>query len=251
MAVRSLVLNALLAAATALFAAMFLLGPLGAEPAQKRMPHAPMIVVAARMVAEPGARMPLLIEVGPPAWVPDHSTLVVQGLPATTHLSPGQRLSADLWSIPVTALSRLTFAAAANAVGHWNLQLRLVGGDGNLLAEATTTISISAPAVAAADAAARQPPSDASGVGGENLAMPLVSAAGPADIKEDKSPMVAQGVVHGANGPSAAARDPIKASRQHAIATGSSRRQARCGSRALRRSPGKAHRDNCRRQVRR
>ncbi len=250
MAVRKLVRFALLVAATTvLCTAMFLRDPLGAEP-QKRMPHAPMIVVAARMVVEPGGRMPLLIEVGPPQWVPDDSTLLVRGLPATVHLSPGQRLSADLWSVPVSALSGLTFAAGANAVGGWNLQLRLVGGEGNLLAEATTTISISAPAVAAADAAARQPPPDASGVGS---AVPLAGAAEPVESEKGReNPRVVQGVALGAKAASDALRDPMKASRQPA--TGSSRRRAsrtRCGSQALRGFPRKGQRTSCRHGSRR
>jgi hypothetical protein len=157
----------MVAAATALFAVALCLGAFG-EPTpvpavptlanqQRLLPsQQPMIIVAAAINAPPALRTPLLIEIGPPQWVPADSALYVHGVLPQFSLSRGRRRSADLWSIPIAALADLAIDVAADASGRADLTFSLVGASGSPLAKATTTIVVSADAHAGGRPAERQ-----------------------------------------------------------------------------------------------
>jgi hypothetical protein len=143
------------------------------------MLRTPMIIVARKITAEPTVPTPLLIEVGPPQWVTGDSTLLVQGLPSPASLSAGERLAADLWTVPVAALPNLILVVAADAVGRWNLRLRLVGAEGRLLAEARTTIVIEVPAAAPEAVAPTSPRAAGADAPAPAVGVPPPSGAGP------------------------------------------------------------------------
>jgi TPR repeat protein len=170
----------------ALLAGMLTLGPFGIpdssfdlrdqpRPSPGRAGQAPMIIAAATIDVEPSSHTPLLIEIGPPEWVPRDSTLQIQGLPSSVTLSQGRRVSSKLWAVPITALSRARIDVAADAAaGQSDVTLTLVGSDGRHITEAHTAIAIDALTSDAANAAAK----DASG---------LVSRKGP-DVAPPRSP---------------------------------------------------------------
>jgi hypothetical protein len=133
--------------------------PSGSSP--RRGMQAPMIIAPPKIDLEPSSHAPLLIEIGPPEWVPHGSTLQVQGLPASVTLSHGRRVSSKLWTVPIAALSKVRIDVAANATaGPSDVTLTLVGSDGGRIAEAHSVISIDALTIAHAKEAAH----DASGV---------------------------------------------------------------------------------------
>jgi hypothetical protein len=151
----------------ALLAGMLNLGPFGLpdtsfdlrdqpRPSPGRAGQAPMIIAAATIDVEPSSHTPLLIEIGPPEWVPRDSTLQIQGLPSSVTLSQGRRVSSKLWAVPVTALSRVRIDVAADAAaGQSDVTLTLVGSDGMYITEAHTAIAIDALTADAANAAAK------------------------------------------------------------------------------------------------
>jgi hypothetical protein len=154
------------AIAIALFAGTLMLGPFGDPPSAvdprdpsmmstQRAAPAPVIIVRPTIHVEPSSLTPLLVEIGPPQWVPRDSTLDIQGLPSGVSLSRGRRPSEDLWAVPVGDLANLRIEAAATAWGESDLTLTLMAGDGSVLSEARTRISVNASTLAAADPSAR------------------------------------------------------------------------------------------------
>jgi hypothetical protein len=155
----------------ALVAGMLTLGPYGVPdgsfvardpsgPSPRRGMQAPMIIAPPTIDLEPSSHAPLLIEIGPPEWVPHDSILRVQGLPPSVTLSYGRRVSSKLWAVPIAALSKVRIDVAANAVASQSdVTLTLIGSDGSHIAEAHTAIAIDALTVADAKEAAN----DASG----------------------------------------------------------------------------------------
>jgi hypothetical protein len=118
-----------------------------------------MIIAPATIDVEHSSHTPLLIEIGPPEWVPRDSTLQVQGLPSSVTLSQGRRVSSKLWAVPIAALSRVWIDVAADAAaGQSDVLLILVGSEGRHIADARTAIAIDAVAVATANAAVKDAP---------------------------------------------------------------------------------------------
>jgi hypothetical protein len=153
------------AIAIALIAGTLILPAFGHPPSaaeSKLLPQraapSPIIIVGATIDVEPSSHTPLLIEIGPPEWVPRDSTLDIQGLPSGVVLSRGRRLSEDLWAVPIGDLANLRIEVATTAWGGSDLTLTLVAGDGRVLAEAHTRISINALTLAAADPSATSSP---------------------------------------------------------------------------------------------
>jgi hypothetical protein len=121
----------------------------------RRAAQAPIMIAAPTIDVEPSSHASLLIEIGPPQWVPPDSTLQVQGLPQSVTLSQGRRVSSKLWAVPIAALSKVRIEVAADAAaGQSDVTLTLVGSDNSYLAEARTAVSINALRVAAANRAA-------------------------------------------------------------------------------------------------
>src|SRR5262249_36044648 len=114
MTIRTLGICALiLVAAIGLALGMLTLGPLafpdGSDHWQQAHKHpsgAPMIIVAPKIDLNPSSRWPLLVEIGPPQWVPPGSILHIRGLPPAVTLSEGRRVSADAWAVPVLGLPK-------------------------------------------------------------------------------------------------------------------------------------------------
>jgi len=115
----------------------------------------PMIITAASIEVQPASRTPLLIEIGPPEWVPRDSILYLEGLPDRVSLSRGHRASANLWAVSVADLPNLHMVVAPDTSGRSDLTISLEAADGVLLAKSRTAISINAPTATAVDQANR------------------------------------------------------------------------------------------------
>jgi len=148
----------------ALLAGMLTLSPYGVAESSprdqsglspRRGAQVPIMIAAATIDLVPSSRTPMLIEIGPPEWVPHDSTLQVQGLPPSVTLSQGRRVSSELWAVPVAALSKVRIDVAADALAGWSdVTLSLVGPDGSYITGAHTAITINALTVANANEAA-------------------------------------------------------------------------------------------------
>ena len=150
-----------LTAAIGLIAGTLVLDPLGVFPSSidqrepqtssvQRTALSPMIIVGTSIDVEPASHAPLLIDIGPPEWVPRDSTLYLEGLPDAVALSLGHRVSANLWAVSIGDLPKLHIDVAAGTAGRSDVTIRLDASDGSLLAKARTAISIIAPSTAAA-----------------------------------------------------------------------------------------------------
>ena len=115
------------------------------QQAREHPSAAPMIIVAPKIDLNPSSRWPLLVEIGPPQWVPPGSTLLIRGLPPAVTLSEGRQVSVDAWAVPVLRLPRLRIDVAAGASGRSDLALTLIGADGGFLAKARMALSINEP----------------------------------------------------------------------------------------------------------
>ena len=112
------------------------------QQAREHPSAAPMIIVAPKLALNPSSRWPLLVEIGPPQWVPSGSILLIRGLPPGVTLSEGRQVSADAWAVPVLGLAKLRIDVAADASGRSDLALTLLGADGGFLAKARMALSI-------------------------------------------------------------------------------------------------------------
>ncbi len=127
-----------------------LVGTAKAQQAQRIM-----LNVASIMLAEPGSRTPLPIQVGPQDAVSKNSFVRIRGLPPAASLSEGHAISPGSWAVPLSALSSLNIVLPVGVQGQWSAIVALVTIDGNILAEAKMNV-ITAQAQAVAPPGGRQ-----------------------------------------------------------------------------------------------
>ena len=127
------------------FAALLLLAVYAAGAgAQQPAGGPPVITVAAIILVEPMVETPIAIQVGPTASLPRNSFLRIKGLPAQTTFSDGHFVSPGTWALPITSLAELKLTVPLATTGRADLQLALLSIEGNVLAEAHTTLAVTA-----------------------------------------------------------------------------------------------------------
>ena len=104
----------------------------------------PAIAIAAIILVEPTVETPMPIQVGPAAALPRNSFLRIKGLPAQATFSDGHFVSAGTWALPLSSLADLKVTIPLATTGRAELQLALLAIDGSILAEARTTLAITA-----------------------------------------------------------------------------------------------------------
>jgi hypothetical protein len=114
-------------------------------PSQNFQNKALTIFIPSGVHAEASARLPFFVEIDPPHLAPPDSVLQIGGLPPGTSLSEGRRVSTDVWVVPIAGLSNLEIQATAGGSQQFDLTLALIRGDGGLLANAHTVLSILEP----------------------------------------------------------------------------------------------------------
>ncbi|MEQ1616443.1 MAG: hypothetical protein ABL904_27130 [Hyphomicrobiaceae bacterium] len=104
----------------------------------------PAISIAPIILVEPTVETPIPIQVGPIAALPKNTFMRIKGLPAQTTFSDGHAVSAGTWALPLSSLAELKVTLPLAAAGRAELQLALLAIDGSVLAEAKTTLAITA-----------------------------------------------------------------------------------------------------------
>jgi hypothetical protein len=119
--------------------------PIGAALAQSQTRQRPAIGIAATIRAQPAARTPLSIAVGPEDALPRNGYLRIRGLPQTVALTEGHAIAPGVWAIPLSALPMLAAVVPTGAEGASEIVLDLVSLDGKVLAESKATLIIGVP----------------------------------------------------------------------------------------------------------
>ena len=114
-----------------------LLPSVSAQEAQRvSISVAPIIHAAANTTAD------LSIQLGAEGVVLQNSFIRVRGLPPLAALSDGYAVTSGTWSVPLVAAGQLAIIVPAGAKGRSELAIDVVNVDGNVLAQAKTTLEI-------------------------------------------------------------------------------------------------------------
>jgi TPR repeat protein len=105
----------------------------------------PKISVPAETKAEAASRTRLQIEVGPSEAIARHSFLRIRGLPPAVALSGGHSIAPGAWAVPLNALPNLTIVLPVGQQAPAEVAISLVSIEGNVLAEAKTTLVVVQP----------------------------------------------------------------------------------------------------------
>jgi hypothetical protein len=122
------------------------LGPWGGGAAEAQQSQRPSITVPRETRAESASRARLQIQVGPPEAIGRNSFVRIRGLPPAVALSEGHSIAPGAWAIPLNALSNLTLILPVGQQGPAEVSISLVSMEGTVLAEARTTLVVTAPA---------------------------------------------------------------------------------------------------------
>jgi hypothetical protein len=133
-----------MALAAALGAALASWG--GAAEAQQGRPS---IAVPAETRAEAASRVRFEIRIGPPEAIGKNSFVRIRGLPSAVALSEGHSIAPGAWAVPLNALPNLTLILPIGQQGPAEVSISLVSLEGTVLAEAKTTLVVTASAPAA------------------------------------------------------------------------------------------------------
>lgn len=117
----------------------------------------PAIGIAPIVLVEPTVETPIPIQIGPIDALPKNTFMRVKGLPAQTTFSDGHMVSAGTWALPLSSLADLKVTVPLSAAGRAELQLALLAIDGSILAEAKTTLAITAGNLGAASPTSKLP----------------------------------------------------------------------------------------------
>jgi hypothetical protein len=161
------------------------------------------VVMSSTIQAEPGADIPLMIEVTPVASAPDKSFIRIKGLPAAAALSDGHVIAPGSWAIALDAVPTLRLRLPARQSGRSDLTVTLVGLNGLTVAEARASLIVAGlpdsanavpmtPVASAVNslvpkALAMAPPSLATGLA---ASVPLPAPIIPAPIPVSRPPVV-------------------------------------------------------------
>jgi hypothetical protein len=116
--------------------------------------EAPRIRVAPTIEAAANSETVLAIEVGPLNGGSPTSFMSLRGLPPTVSLRDGHAVGPGVWAVPLSVLPSLKAQIPAAQSGRSEVVISLIALDGRLLAQATSTLVIRAPAQEGAIAAA-------------------------------------------------------------------------------------------------
>jgi TPR repeat protein len=118
----------------------------------------PNITVPPVTQAPASSRTRLQIQLGPQEAIAKNSFVRIRGLPPAVALSEGHSIAPGAWAVPMVALPNLTLILPVGQQGPAEVTISLVSIEGSVLAEAKTTLVITAAAARADDAAAASAP---------------------------------------------------------------------------------------------
>ena len=98
--------------------------------------------VAPVMLAEPAAKNPFPIQVGPQEVLLKNSFVRIRGLPPAAALSEGHAISPGAWAVPLAGLLNLGVVLPVGLQGRWDIVVALVTIEGTVLTEAKTALVV-------------------------------------------------------------------------------------------------------------
>lgn len=166
-----------------LFLAVLLFIAFQAGPA---LTQTPGISVPATIPAVTASQAPLGIRVGPAGTLPKGSFVRIRGLPPTVALSDGHSIAPGSWAVPIAALPNLRITLPGGLAGKSEISITLVGSDGSVLAEATSTLVVAAaPSPDSRADKSEPPPVSILRAGTPVLPLPPKREAAPASIQPE------------------------------------------------------------------
>ena len=112
--------------------------------AQAQSSAQPTITMAPTIAAEPASQATFPIRVGPANALPRNSFVRLRGLPPMAALSEGHSIGPGSWAVALAALPDLKIMLPAGSTGRSEIVVTLVAVDGKVLAEAKSTLAVSA-----------------------------------------------------------------------------------------------------------
>lgn len=134
--------------------------------------------VAPVMLAEPAARSPFPIQVGPQESLIRNSFVRIRGLPTAAVLSEGHSISPGSWAVPLTGLGSLNITLPVGVQGRWDAVVALVTIEGTVLTESKTTVVVGPVQLIAPQLQAKEQPQTNVASLGQTPA-PIPNAPGP------------------------------------------------------------------------
>lgn len=134
--------------------------------------------VAPVMLAEPAARSPFPIQVGPQESLIRNSFVRIRGLPTAAVLSEGHSISPGSWAVPLAGLASLSITLPVGVQGRWDAVVALVTIEGTVLIEAKTVVVVGPVQLIAPQQQAKGPAQTNVASLGQTPA-PIPSAPGP------------------------------------------------------------------------
>jgi hypothetical protein len=125
-------------------AVLLITGGVASTATAQTGPAKSTITVAPIMLVEPMVETPVQIQVGPDGSMPRNSFVRIKGLPPQAVFSDGHFVSAGTWALPLSGLAQLKVTVPLATTGRADLQIALVSIEGAVLAEARTTLAITA-----------------------------------------------------------------------------------------------------------
>lgn len=147
-----------------------------ATPAQAQQQF--VLNVAPVMLAEPAARSPFPIQVGPQDALLRNSFVRIRGLPTAAVLSEGHSISPGAWAVPLTGLGSLNITLPVGVQGRWDAIVALVTIEGTVLTESKTTVVVGPVQLIAPQQQAKEPAQTSVASLGQTPA-PVPNAPGP------------------------------------------------------------------------
>lgn len=102
----------------------------------------PSVSIAPVIEARAAATTPLPIRVAPAGLISRQAFLRIRGLPSTIALSDGHSIAVGVWAVPLAVLPRLRIDVPTGSEGKTEITILLVSIEGNVLAEAKSTLVV-------------------------------------------------------------------------------------------------------------
>jgi len=117
-------------------------GELAVRIAQRAEPR---IAIASAIAAAPASQVLFTIDVGPRDSLPITGFIRVRGLPQFVSVGEGQAIAVGVWAVPLYALPVIRLNIPAGISGRTEFEVALVSFDGQVLAEARTSLIVAPP----------------------------------------------------------------------------------------------------------
>jgi hypothetical protein len=117
----------------------------------------PRLEVPSVVIGAPASETSLGISIGREGTLPSNTYIRIRGMSPVMALTSGHVIAPGAWAVPIAALPDLRLVIPAGAAGKTVIHVALVAIDGGVVAEAQTTLVVSAAALGGTGSAERPP----------------------------------------------------------------------------------------------